>query len=259
MTFYNIYIQNHNDVYTLIKVPEDDLEKIIEAYDSGKGSVFINGEKQILSGLKVIKVFSFKDSWDTWDTFVNTNEVANHFKHSRITGKIAIGIPALAIKGDDLTKNYFNNDYGWKKKPEDEENILSLKKHYISHERIAQLKNLKSTEHDFKKLIRICEEINISYNLDCFYSTGNLLRSVIDHVAPIFGQKTFSEVANNYSGPRSFKESMQILDNSMRKISDAFLHLPIRKSEDLPTSNQVEFIAPIDVLLSEIIRLTNTK
>jgi hypothetical protein len=73
------------------------------------------------------------------------------------------------------------------------------------------------------------------------------------------GHKTFKEVANNYSGNKSFKDAMQNLENFLRKISDGFLHLTIRKSEVLPTVNQVEFIAPFDLLLSEIIRVTNEK
>lgn len=80
-----------------------------------------------------------------------------------------------------------------------------LKKHYINYERIDQLKELKSLDFDFKKLIRICEEINIAHNLDCFYAVGNLLRSMLDHVAPILGHSTFKEVANNYAGSKSFK------------------------------------------------------
>lgn len=258
MEFYNIYIENLNDTYSLSQIPEDDLQRIVDAYDNGKDSVFINGQKRDLTGLKEIKVFTFTDSWDTWDAFINSEEVRPHRKPSRLTGKIAIGIPALASKGADITRKYFNNDYGWKKKT-DSENILMLKKHYISPERIEQLKALKNDEHDFKKLVRICEEINISYNLDCFYAVGDLLRSLIDHIAPVFGYSKFGEVANNYSGTSSFKEAMQQLDKSMRKIADSFLHTSIRKSEVLPVANQVEFVAPIDLLLSEIIRITNSK
>ena len=63
------------------------------------------------------------------------------------------------------------------------------------------------------------------------------------------------KVANNYNGGISFKSSMAILQNSSRKIADAFLHIPIRVSETLPTKNQVAFGADLDVLLGEIVRL----
>lgn len=255
MNYYNIYIENFNDTYTLLKTPEDDLQKIVEAYDNGADSVFINGIKQVLTGLKEIRVFTFDAPWETLNEFINSEEARKHHIFSRVTGYIAQGVPALESKGTDLTKQYFNKDFGWKKKHESD-NIFMLKKHYISLERIEQLQGLTSSNFDFKKLVRICEEINICYNLDCFYAVGNLLRSLIDHVAPVLGHNTFKEVANNYSGSKSFKEAIQHLENSMRKISDSYLHLPIRKSEVLPTTNQIDFMAPTDLLLAEIIRVT---
>jgi len=258
MNHYNIYIQNYNDTYSLSQIPEDDLQKIVDAFDNGRDSVFIDGKKRILLGLKEIKVYTFNDPWETWHEFVNSEAVRPYHEHSRVTGLIAIGKPALASKGDDLTKKFFNNDFGWKKKSETD-NILMLKKHYINIERIEQLKGLKSQKFDFKKLVRICEEINIAYNLDCFYAVGDLLRSLLDHIAPTLGHTAFKEVANNYAGKKSFKDAMQHLENSLRKISDLFLHTPIQKTEVLPTENQVEFIASIDLLLAEIIQRTSDK
>ena len=45
------------------------------------------------------------------------------------------------------------------------------------------------------------------------------------------------------------------LENSLRNISDANLHTNIRKKEVLPTFNQVDFRADIDVLLAEIVQI----
>jgi hypothetical protein len=49
---------------------------------------------------------------------------------------------------------------------------------------------------------------------------------------------------------------MHHLENAARKIADTHLHMPIRKSETLPVAQQVNFAAQLDVLLSEIIRVT---
>jgi len=57
------------------------------------------------------------------------------------------------------------------------------------------------------------------------------------------------------NGSRSFKESMQRLDTSCRKIADSHLHIAIRKKEVLPTKTQVNFTNDVDVLLAEIVRL----
>jgi hypothetical protein len=127
----------------------------------------------------------------------------------------------------------------------------------IADTRLTELRALSSDQFDFKKLIRLCEEINTAYSDGCYFGTAMLTRGLLDHVPPIFGKSSFSEVANNYSGGgRSFKEAIHHLENAARKVADAHLHMPIRKSETLPVAQQVNFAAQLDVLLSEIVRIT---
>jgi len=127
---------------------------------------------------------------------------------------------------------------------------------FIADERLGELRALTSTEFDFRKLIRLCEELNSAYNDSCYFATALLTRGLLDHVPPLFGKSTFAEVANNYgAGGKSFKETMLYLENAARKVGDGHLHMPIRKSETLPTAQQVCFASQIDVLLSEIVRM----
>jgi hypothetical protein len=127
----------------------------------------------------------------------------------------------------------------------------------ISESRLAELCALRSPDFDFRKLIRLCEEMNLAFQEECYFATAMLIRGVLDHVPPVFGVKTFSEVANNYpGGGRSFNETMHHLENASRKVADAHLHMPIRKSETLPTAQQVNCGQQLDVLLSEIVRIT---
>jgi hypothetical protein len=127
----------------------------------------------------------------------------------------------------------------------------------IAESRLTELRKLAPAQFDFKKLIRLCEEINAAYREECYFATAMLTRGLLDHVPPVFGKNTFSEVANNYSGAgRSFKDTMHHLENAARKVADAHLHMPIRKSETLPTAQQVNFASQLDVLLSEIVRIT---
>ena len=131
--------------------------------------------------------------------------------------------------------------------------ILTL----IADSRLAELRGLTGGQFDFRKLIRLCEEINTAYSHECYFATVMLTRGLLDHVPPVFGKNTFTEVANNYSGGgRSFKETMHHLENAARKVADAHLHMPMRKSETLPTAQQVNFSSQLDVLLSEIVRIT---
>jgi hypothetical protein len=127
----------------------------------------------------------------------------------------------------------------------------------VADSRLIELRSLVSEDFDFRKLVRLCEEINSAYSLQSYYATAMLIRALLDHVPPIFGLKSFGEVANNYAGGgKSFKETMHHLENASRKVGDMHLHLPIRKSETLPTAQQVDCGQQLDVLLSEIVRIS---
>ena len=125
---------------------------------------------------------------------------------------------------------------------------------YVSLERINELRAINSNEFDLTRLIGICEELNKCEASSCSVATAALVRVILDHVPPIFGQKSFLYVASHHGG-RSLKKSFQNLQKSSRNIADRHLHTPIRKKESLPTPTQVDFSNDLDVLLEEIVRL----
>lgn len=126
---------------------------------------------------------------------------------------------------------------------------------FIDKNRIKELKAINSKDFDLIKLLKICEELNQNFANENYLSVAILIRALLDHVPPIMQHKTFLEVANNYAGTKSFREAMQHLENSSRKIADAHLHVKIRAKEVLPNKTQVNFANEVDVLLSEIVRL----
>jgi len=126
---------------------------------------------------------------------------------------------------------------------------------YVSEKRIQEVIAISSAKFDLKRLIYICKELNTCYQSGQIYTLPLLVRSILDHIPPIFGCKSFKEVANNYSGTKSFRDSANHLEESSRKIGDAFLHTQVRASEALPTSVQVDFRQSLDVILSEIVRI----
>jgi hypothetical protein len=128
----------------------------------------------------------------------------------------------------------------------------------IAESRLAELRTLVSSDFDFKKLIRLCEELNTAYREECYFATAMLTRGLLDHMPPIFGKKNFDEVASNYGG-RSFKGTMQHLQNASRNVADGHLHQQIRRSETLPTAQQVNCGQQLDSLLEEIVRITREK
>ena len=133
--------------------------------------------------------------------------------------------------------------------------IPQATKTFVSSSRLAEIRALPKTNWDFARLVRLCEELNVTYANGCYMAAAMLVRGITDHIPPIFGCKNFAEVANNYGGAQSFRGSMKHLDGSLRNIADAHLHVHIRKSEILPNEAQVPFQADLDVLLAEIVRV----
>ena len=99
-------------------------------------------------------------------------------------------------------------------------------------------------------------ELDSAFEAKNYISVILLVRAILDHISPIFDFDTFPELANNYKGAKSFKESMLNLENSSRKIADTYLHVKIRSKETLPNSTQINFSNDLDVLLAEIIRIS---
>jgi len=137
--------------------------------------------------------------------------------------------------------------------PQRKENI-HYKTNYIDSNRLKELEQIDSKEFDLTKLIQICKELNTAYTNKMYFSVAILFRALIDHVPPIFRQKNFENVVAQH-GNKSFKDSMQNLEKSLRKISDGILHTHIRDKEVLANQTQVDFKNDLDVLLAEICRI----
>lgn len=127
---------------------------------------------------------------------------------------------------------------------------------FVESRRINEVESLPKTRLDVTRLAQMLVELNRAYAAHSFLSCAFLIRAILDHVPPIFGLTSFTQIANNYAGGgKSFRESMQHLENLSRKVADGYLHSQIRASEALPTKSQVEFRADIDVLIGEVIRV----
>jgi hypothetical protein len=130
-----------------------------------------------------------------------------------------------------------------------------IKTQYVNSSRIAELRSVRG-KFDTTRLTRLCEELNLANEHDCHMSKAMIVRAIADHVPPVFGCANFNEVANNYAGSKSFRGSMQHLQNSLRHIADGALHVQIRATEVLPTPQQVDYRQDLDALLAEVVRLS---
>lgn len=123
---------------------------------------------------------------------------------------------------------------------------------YVAQKRLSEIRSLPDDKWDFSKLNQLCVELNAAHKSNSHYATAMLVRAITDHIPPLFDVDTFGQLASQV-GTRSFKETMQHLDKGLRKIADGYLHQHIRRRESLPTQQQANFSAVLDLLLSEVI------
>lgn len=124
---------------------------------------------------------------------------------------------------------------------------------FVSPTRIESLQESQNNNFDLSKLIRMCEEVNHCFNMECYYATSMLLRAIVDHIPPIFGQQDFANVIAQH-GSRSTKRSLEFLQLGLRNIANAHLHEHIQSREILPNATQVNYSPQLDVLLGEVLR-----
>jgi len=119
--------------------------------------------------------------------------------------------------------------------------------------RIQALQNASHPDFDLSKLVRLCQEMNLAFATESYLAMAMLTRAIIDHIPPIFGMKSFGDVANHYATAASVKKEFKNLDTTSRNIADLYLHSHIRRKEVLPTITQVDVSNSLDLLLGEIL------
>ncbi len=123
---------------------------------------------------------------------------------------------------------------------------------------IARLAQKKSDAADVGSLVKMCREINSSFAHGNILATALLMRTVLNHVSPVFGHDTFSQVAANVG--KSLKESFEHLENGLRKVADFHAHRKIAASESYPSVAQVEPFRPqFELLLQQVEARLNAK
>ena len=200
--------------------------KITESEDS-IGDLVRTVERQDQYDSDPFSIFKDSAAWRAIDGF---KEVTTNFlKSSKMSNLSKLNTLALPVKN---------------------------KTDYINKDRLNELSNIKNSNYDFNKLIQLCNELNISWQIGNYFSVVALVRTILNHVPPIFRYNEFAQIANNYSGGSSFKKSMQHLLNSSKNIADNHLHSQIKKNDALPNETQVDYKNDLDFLLMEIVRLT---
>ena len=123
---------------------------------------------------------------------------------------------------------------------------------FLNLEVLCELKAIKNPRLDISKLIKLCEELNDAYARANYISSALLIRTVLNHVPPVFGTTSFSDVVGQ-SG-RSVKAILKRLNDEARAIADLHTHILMREKENLPSKNQIEpYKAAFEVLVQEVV------
>ena len=103
------------------------------------------------------------------------------------------------------------------------------------------------------RLVAVCRELNSNWEHGNLFSVANLVRTVVDCVAPAFGDNDFGQAMSQHS-IRSFREGMGHLDKLARKTDDGLLHWRINQNRPLPLPQSVDYRGPINELLAQVVK-----
>jgi hypothetical protein len=122
--------------------------------------------------------------------------------------------------------------------------------HFVSPSIVDRLKTVGVSSFHTVKLVGYCHELNSSYYHGNIVACLLLIRTIMNHIPPLFGQQNFEQVAANV--PRSLKDTFTHLQSGVRKLADMYAHTPIRRREAYPTRSQIDpYKAQVEVLLQE--------
>jgi hypothetical protein len=123
---------------------------------------------------------------------------------------------------------------------------------------IERINSTSGQSFNLSKLISFSTELNQNYSSGNYLSCALLIRAIINHIPPLFGCRTFSQVVAT-SG-RSVKGILAQLEEGARDIGDLHSHEIIDRHSSPPTRNQVEPYKPcFEVLYQEIERRVGQK
>jgi hypothetical protein len=128
------------------------------------------------------------------------------------------------------------------------ENEAPLPRTYISPRVLGQLRASPNSQWDTTKLIALAEELDACVRSGHVYASHAVLRAILDHVPPLFGQNTFSAVASSHSWGRTDSRYITRL-RAFRDQGDDALHRPISKSPDLLMLDDLPQAAAVNALL----------
>ncbi|MBU4210475.1 hypothetical protein KKC08_00690 [Patescibacteria group bacterium] len=122
--------------------------------------------------------------------------------------------------------------HGGKKVNTPENDVANSKKRGYVKGEVVGLFLKKQDPFNYKKLLSLLNELNVSYRNNYPYTTSALIRAILDHIPPLLGQVNFNGVVNNHRWGTTDKSYLRKL-LSFKDIADDGLHRQIGTSNDL--------------------------
>jgi hypothetical protein len=127
--------------------------------------------------------------------------------------------------------------------------FVGYRSHFVDSRLLKKLSELDSKQSNLKFLVPYCEELNRSFAVDNPVAVCLLLRSVMNNIPPVFGKKTFAEVAAHCRKQK--KSSLEKLEENLRNFADHAAHVGVGWSPNM--AEVATYKGNFDALLEEII------
>ncbi|MFG1955030.1 hypothetical protein [Micromonospora sp. NPDC048830] len=119
---------------------------------------------------------------------------------------------------------------------------------YINPLALEQLRECAGTGWDTTKLVALAEELDACWRAGHVYAAHTVLRALLDHVPPLFGQKGFAAVASSHPWEKTDSNYLRRL-SAFRDQADDALHRQISKRPDLLMLDNLPPAAAVNALL----------
>ena len=125
---------------------------------------------------------------------------------------------------------------------------------FVNLKLIKDISDIETDKFDCSRLIRYCDELNDNFERGNYASVGFLSRAIVDHIPPIFNQKSFASLTAQASGERhtSFKKSCEALDKSLKNIVDRSIHKQINSADVPPFKEEINFSQDLNTVLARV-------
>ena len=123
---------------------------------------------------------------------------------------------------------------------------------YLNPKILAQLRVVSGAAWDTTKVVGLAMELDTCTRTGCVFAAHALLRALLDHVPPLFGQKGFAGVASNHSWTQTDRKHMKKLE-SFRDQGDDALHRQISNRPDILMIDDLPAGAAVNALLQACI------